>query len=384
MVYYFDNAATTLKKPASVATAVFEAIQSETLGNPSRGAHEPSLNAFRSLYQTRLKVAELFHVSNELTIGFTMNATMALNIAIKGLIPDNSHVISTVLEHNSVLRPLYQLEAKGVTTSFVSYDREANQLNYDDFEKLLTPETKAVVCTHGSNVLGDILDLAFISEFCQKHELMLLVDASQTAGVCDINFDELNLTVLCFTGHKSLYGPQGTGGLIVKEGCSLTPLLVGGSGTQSFSKTQPSELPDLLEAGTANVHSLLGLDAGLDYVIKNKLENFKHTQHELVRTFYESLYHLPELIFYGTTNNDKKTGIVSLNIKGISAATVANDLSEYYDIAVRPGAHCAPLVHQTFGTEEQGMVRFSFSSFNTVEEVKYAVNARKELVEKYK
>lgn len=380
MNYYFDNSSTSLKKPETVAKAVYDALASETLGNPSRGAHLPAINALRRLYEVRQSVADLFHLEENDRIGFTINGTTALNMAISSFVPDNSHVITTVLEHNSVLRPLYKAAERGVTMDTVSYLKKEGHLNYAEFETFLTPQTKTVVCTHGSNVLGDVIDLDFVAAFCQKHELHLIIDGAQTTGLIDLSLKALNPTAFCFTGHKSLYGPQGTGGIIVGNKMPFSPLLVGGSGSHSFQKEQPKKYPDIFEAGTANIHSLVGLKAGIDYVITQSPTLLHQKQVALLQQFYKGCCDIPEIIIYSSPTVTENIGILALNVGDWPSSTIAELLADKYHIAVRAGAHCAPLVHQTFKTETQGMVRFSFSSFNTSEEVDYALTSLAELV----
>lgn len=372
-MYYFDNAATTIKKPKQVGEAIFEAVTSEKVGNPARGAHSYSIDAFSAVYEARLKIASLFGASDELAVAFTQNATMALNIAIKGLIPSDCHVITTVLEHNSVLRPLYELSQRNVNLSFVNYDKDRQCLCYEEFEKLIQEDTRAIVCTQVSNVLGDIVNLEFISKLCQKYNLLFIVDGSQGAGLVPFNFDRLKVDAFCFTGHKSLYGPQGTGGLIVKSDSQIKGIVSGGSGNLSFSKKHPQELPDRLEAGTLNSHSLIGLSAGIDYVLDETPEKLWNQQIKLTSKMREVFKSMDSILLYGS--DTQSIGTLALNIGQVNASDIAMLLWDDYRIAVRAGSHCAPLVHQTFKTIEQGMVRFSFSSFTTVEEIDYAIEA---------
>lgn len=260
---YLDNAATTLRKPPQVIDAVVAAMGS--FGNSARGTHEEALAASRVIYDTRCKLAALFHCKRPDHVAFTCNSTEALNIAIHGCIHAGEHVISTDLEHNSVLRPLYRLEREdNVALSFVPADRQGN-IDYADFERLLRPDTRAVVCTHASNLTGNTLDLACIGAFAHEHDLLFIVDASQSAGVLPIDMEQMHIDVLCFTGHKSLMGPQGTGGLCVREGVDINPWKVGGTGVQTYLHEQPEQMPTRLEAGTLNGHGIAGLNAALDF-----------------------------------------------------------------------------------------------------------------------
>lgn len=370
---YLDNAATTYHKPQSVIDAVVGAMQG--MGNSARGSHSGALKAARTVYDARCKAAALFGCSDPARVIFTANSTEALNIALSGLFSSGDHVISTDLEHNSVLRPLYRLQAEeGVSQDFVRADR-SGCIDYNDFERLLRPETKAVVCNHASNLTGNLLDLAKIGAFCRAHGLLLIVDASQTAGCIPIDMEELGVSVLCFTGHKGLYGPQGTGGMCIAEGVEIRPFKVGGSGVQSFSKTQPAQYPTRLEAGTLNGHGLAGLSAAFDFIAQTGVENIHAKEMRLMRRFYEGVRDVPGVTVYGDFSTDERAAIVALNIRDYESGEVSDELSEVYGIATRPGAHCAPRMHEALGTAEQGAVRFSFSYFNTEEEVDAAIRA---------
>lgn len=372
---YLDNAATTLKKPPVVGQAMLEALQ--TAGNPGRGAHEPTLHAARLVYETRAALAELFHAEGPSCIAFTANATQALNTALCGLFDPGDHVITTVCEHNSVLRPLYRLREQGVELSFVGVDPQGRLL-YEQFEQLLRPNTKAVVLTGASNVTGNLTDLRAVSAFAKCHGLLLVVDAAQTAGARPIDVQELGIDVLCFTGHKGLLGPQGTGGLYVRPGVRVRPLVVGGSGVHSFSEEHPAEMPTALEAGTLNVPGLAGLGAGVRWILEQGVETLCEKEETLTRLFYENVRDIPGMALYGAFDAPRAP-IVSLNLQGEDSARVADALWEEFGVCVRAGAHCAPRMHQALGTVEQGVVRFSFSHQNTREEVLLAAQALRTL-----
>ena len=374
---YLDNAATTLKKPPEVSAAMLDALQ--TAGNPGRGAHEPTLHASRIVYDTREALARLFHAESPACIAFESNATQALNTAINGLIGPGDHVIATVCEHNSVLRPLYRLRAQGAEVSFVGVDDHAT-LRYEQFEQLLRPNTKAVVVTGASNVTGNRTDLAFVSSFAKKHGLLFLVDAAQTAGETPIDVQVLGIDVLCFTGHKALLGPQGTGGLYVRPGLTVAPLVVGGSGVHSFDETHPAQMPTALEAGTLNVPGIAGLGAGVRWLLAQGVRALEQKETALARLFYEKVREIPGVQCYGDFTG-LRAPIVSLNLAGEDSARVADALWEEFGICVRAGAHCAPLMHKALGTVEQGVVRFSFSHTNTEDEVLTAARAVKMLAE---
>ena len=374
---YLDNAATTLKKPPEVGQAMLDALQ--TAGNPGRGAHEPTLHAARIVYETRAALAELFHAESPACIAFTANATQALNTAIGGLFGAGDHIITTVCEHNSVLRPLYRLRAAGAEVSFVGVDTQG-RLCYEQFEQLLRPNTKGVVVTGASNVTGNRTDLAFVADFAKKHGLLLIVDAAQTAGAVPMDVQALGVDVLCFTGHKALLGPQGTGGLYVRPGLTIAPLVVGGSGVHSFDEAHPAQMPTALEAGTLNVPGLAGLGAGVRWLMEQGVDTLERREMALARQFYEAVREIPDVRLYGAFDAPRAP-IVSLNLGGEDSARVADLLWEEYGICVRAGAHCAPLMHKALGTVEQGAVRFSFSHTNTEEEVQAAARAVRALAE---
>ena len=374
---YLDNAATTRPKPPGVAEAVVQAMAD--YGNCGRGAHDDALSAARTVYAVRGQAAALFGCPRADHVAFTSNSTQALNIAICGLLGPGDHVISTDLEHNSVLRPLYRLAAQGAA-DFVPADRNG-QLDYGAFQRLLRPETKAVVCTHASNLTGDLVDIDFVGQFCRQHGLLFILDASQTAGVFPIDMERQHISVVCFTGHKSLMGPQGTGGLCVGEGVEIRPFAVGGTGVQSFSETQPMEYPTRLEAGTLNSHGLAGLGAALDFLRSTGPETIRAHEDALARQFYEGVRNLPGVKVYGNFAAPRRAAIVALNIGDEDSSEMADELAERFSIATRPGAHCAPRLHRCLGTEDQGAVRFSWSWFNTEAETDAAIAAVATLAE---
>ncbi len=373
---YLDNAATTLHKPPSVARAVAEAMS--TLGNAARGAHGGSLGAARRAYDTRVKLARLFHAPDPSRVVFTSNATEALNIAIFGTLGPGDHVISTDLEHNSVLRPLYALQERGAELSFVPADRQG-RVDYEDFASRIQPNTKAIVCTHGSNLTGSLLDIGRIGAIARDHGLLFILDASQTAGAVPIDMEAIHISILCFTGHKGLYGPQGTGGLCIAPGVEVEPFKHGGSGIHSYDPRQPREYPTRLEAGTLNSHGLAGLGAALDFLEETGLDAIQSHQQLLMRRFYAGVTAIEGVTVYGDFDAPHRCAIVSLNIRDHDSGAVADVLWEHYSIATRAGAHCAPRMHRALGTEGQGAVRFSFSWFNTAEEVDAAIEAVREI-----
>ena len=373
---YFDNAATTLQKPECVLRAVMEAMG--TFGNPGRGVHEPALAASRAVYETRCALAQLFRVENPANIAFTANATAALNIAIKGTLNPGDHVITTAMEHNSVLRPLYELEDRGAELTILPAD-DRGRIDYNAISAAIRDNTRAIVCTHGSNLTGNLLDIGKIGAIAKAHGLLFVVDASQTAGVFPIDVQKMGIDILCFTGHKGLLGPQGTGGLYVREGVDVRPLLTGGSGVQSHSKTHPAQMPTALESGTLNAHGLAGLNAGVRWLLETGIDTLRQKELDLMWAFYEGVREIPEITVYGDFSARERCPIVSLNVRDYDSSQVSDALFSQYGIATRPGAHCAPLMHDALGTGSRGGVRFSFSHYNTMEEIKIAIAALREI-----
>ena len=369
---YLDNAATTRPKPPGVAEAVTAAMMS--WGNCGRGAHEEALASARAVFSVREKVAKLLGCKRADHVAFTPNSTQALNIAISGLLGPEDHILSTDLEHNSVLRPLYRLRQQGAEVDFVPADPNG-RLDYDAFEKLLRPNTKAVVCTHASNLTGDMIDFGWVGVFCHLHGLLFILDASESGGVFPIDMEQQYIDVVCFTGHKSLLGPQGTGGLCVREGLDIRPFAVGGTGVQSYLETQPTEYPTRLDAGTLNSHGLAGLNASLEFLMETGIDTIRAHEMALARRFYEAVREVPGVRVYGDFHKPERAPVVALNIGDYESGEVADELAERFGIATRPGAHCAPRMHRALGTTEQGAVRFSWSYFNTKEETDAAAEA---------
>lgn len=376
---YLDNAATTLHKPPQVAEAVLHAMT--TMGNAARGAHSGALEASRTVFGTREKLARLFACQRADHVVFTANSTEALNIAISGLIHKGDHVISTDCEHNSVLRPLYRLEEeRGVALDFVPADRQG-LVDYADFERLMRPDTRAVVCTHCSNLTGNILDIGRIAGIAHSRGALLIVDASQTAGTVPIDMQALGVDVLCFTGHKGLMGPQGTGGLCIRPDVEIDPWKVGGSGVHSYDRHQPREYPTRLEAGTLNSHGIAGLSAALDVILERGVADIQRAEHALMQRFYDGVRGISGVTVYGDFSAPERGAIVALNIRDYDSSAVSDELAVTYGIATRPGAHCAPRMHRALGTTEQGAVRFSFSCYNTEQEVDAAIAAVRAIAE---
>lgn len=373
---YMDNAATTLRKPPEVAEAVVKAMGS--LGNAGRGATDASLDAARVIYDTRDRLCRLFGGKNPKEIVFTNNSTESLNTALKGILKPGDHVVTTMLEHNSVLRPLYELEEQGIRLTIIKSNK-AGTISYKDMEEAIGQDTKMIVCTNGSNLTGNIVDIKRVGEIARQYGLLFVVDASQTAGVFPIDVQAMKVDVLCFTGHKSLLGPQGTGGMWVRKGVSIRPLKTGGSGIDTYNRHHPKEMPTALEAGTLNGHGIAGLGAALSYLERAGIDTIREKEQKLMWQFYEAVREIEGVKVYGDFTSPERCPIVTINIWDYDSSEVSDELLTAYGISTRPGAHCAPLMHEALGTVEQGAVRFSFSHYNTQEEVEAAVSAVKEI-----
>lgn len=375
---YFDSAATSMLKPKAVVDAVAMALT--TMGNAGRGLNEASMSSAKVVYETRELLAKLFNAEFPSQIAFTCNSTESLNIAIKGTLNSGDHVITTCSEHNSVLRPLYELMEKGVEVTFIPVDEKGN-IDIKDFEKNIKQNTKAIICMHASNLSGNVFDIEKIGKLAKDNNLHFIVDASQTAGVFDIDVRKMNIDILCFTGHKSLLGPQGTGGIYVREGINVRPLKTGGSGVHTFDKKHPEKMPTRLEAGTLNSHGIAGLNAGLKWIFDIGIENIRNKENDNARYFYESIKNIDGIKVYGDFSLKERAPIVSLNVRDYPSTKVGDCLYNDFSICVRAGSHCAPLLHEALGTKEQGQVRFSFSYFNKKEEIDVAIDAIKKIAE---
>lgn len=374
---YLDNAATTVSKPPQVADAV--ALAMKTLANSGRGTNEKALDALRTVYDTRERLAAFFGCTRAEHVVFTHNATEALNTALFGILEPGDHVITTDLEHNSVLRPLYALQReRDIQLSFVRADGWGN-IDCEEFSLRMKPETRAIVCTHASNVTGFVVDIDAVSEIARKNDVLFILDASQTAGCLPIDLHAQGIDVLCFTGHKGLMGPQGTGGLCIGEGVEIRPLKCGGTGMASFLEHQPSAYPERLEAGTLNGHGIAGLSAAVEWIQRTGLEAIHRKEMGLARRFYEGVAAVEGVTLYGDFGRAARVAIVTLNVGEMDAAFVSDELSSVYGIATRPGAHCAPRIHRALGTQDRGAVRFSFGWYNTEQEVDRAVEAIREI-----
>ena len=388
---YLDHAATSFYRPDAVIEAVAEAMR--TMGNDGRGTHGEALASSRIIYDARRLVDELFGGFGPSQVAFTANATQALNTAIKGVVNPEDTLITTVLEHNSVLRPAYEMEERGTRLRIAGCDR-LGRLSYGELEAMMEDEAERIkregerdgkkrklvfVGTHASNLTGNLVDIRRIGRICAACHALYVLDASQTAGIFPIDMKKDGIAIVCFTGHKSLMGPQGTGGLCVRKGLAVRPLLSGGSGVMTYETRHPDVMPTALEAGTLNGHGIAGLRAGILYLNKKGAEPLRKKEQSLMRLFYEEVKHAAGVTLYGDVSSFDRAPILSLNIGDMDSGEVSDLLSEEYGIDTRSGGHCAPLMHRALGCVEQGAVRFSFSHFNTEEQVKKAAEAVKEI-----
>ncbi len=354
-------------------------FQDTTAANPGRSGHHMSVEAGRVLYDTRARLGSLFGIEDPLRIAFTLNATMALNVALRGYIKPGDHVVTTSMEHNSVARPLRWAESMGVGLSVVPADRQTGQVDPADIIKAVNPSTTLIAMTHGSNVTGTVMPVAEVGAFTRSNGLALLVDTAQTAGAIPINVDAMGIDMLAFTGHKSLFGPMGTGGLYVRPGLDLEPLLRGGTGSRSEEDIQPDFMPDRLECGTPNAIGAAGLSAGLRFIEETGLERIKRHKEELVARFLDGLAGIDGISLYGLTKTAGRLPVVSFNMAGLECSEIANRLDKNYGVMVRAGLHCSPWAHKAVGTYPGGSVRFSFGYFNTTDEVDAALSALREI-----
>ncbi len=373
---YFDHSATSWPKPPGVKVAMATFLD-EIGANPGRSGHSRSIEAARTLYDAREALAALFNVRDPLRIVFTLNATDALNLALKGLLRPGDHVITSSMEHNSVMRPLRDLEKTGVEITVVPCSREGS-LDPEDIRKRIQSRTRLIVLNHASNVTGTLLPIREVGRIARRDPLLFLVDAAQTAGVYPIDVEKDGIDLLAFTGHKSLYGPQGTGGLVIGERVrekEMVPLRLGGTGSRSEFEEQPDFLPDRFESGTPNGVGIAGLLAGLQFIEEKGIETLRRHETELMDKVLDGLKEIPRVKLYGPISGKDRIATVSFTVDGLSPSEIALRLDREFGILSRPGLHCAPSAHRTIRTFPVGTVRFSFGAFNTRDEIDIALRA---------
>lgn len=370
---YLDNAATTFPKPSTVYDKINEAMTNYG-ANPGRSGHDLALKASRGIYDTRELLAAFFNVDNPFNMIFTFNATESLNIAIKGVLKPGDHVITTSMEHNSVLRPIKHLERYGIENTIVWADNKG-RIRAEQIEKAIKSNTKLIVTTHVSNLTGTILPIKEIAKVAENNGILYLLDAAQSAGVFSIDLKGINIDMMAFPGHKGLLGPQGTGGLYIREGLIIEELIQGGTGSASGSLIQPELMPDKFESGTPNAPGIIGLGEGIKYINTVGIDSIRIHEENLMDKLMEEISKINNIIMYGPLNTSEQGGVLSINFKDVDSSTTAYLLNEEFGICVRPGLHCAPLAHETLGTLNQGAVRLSVGPFNTEEDIDQVILA---------
>jgi len=367
---YFDNSATTFIKPDAVYERIIDVMKNAG-GNAGRGGHKLANAASDVIFDTRLKVCDLFNIKSPSGVCFVSNASMGLNFAIKGILKSGDHVIMSPFEHNSVIRPVHKLSQNGVTYTVAPCDKNGF---FEDLENLIIPQTKMIIVNHVSNVTGRIADIEKIGHIANKYGLVFLVDASQSAGHTEIDVEKSFIDVLVCSGHKGLFGPQGTGIMYLNEKIKTDTVFEGGSGSMSELLTQPENLPDRFETGTLNAPGIGGLCEGIKFLKDVGIENISAHEKRLADMLIRGLKTIKNVTVYSDNSVIPMTGVVGFNINGLDSVEAANVLSEKYNIMVRGGLHCSMIAHRTIGTVEKGCIRVSFSCFNTENEVKKLLN----------
>lgn len=377
---YLDNGATSFPKAPGVVENITKYLV-DIGGNVNRGAYDASYEAENIVFETRELLCKLFNFDKAENVVFTRSITESLNVILKGYLKKGDHLIVSSMEHNAVMRPLSSLEKLGVSYS-VAKCNSLGELDTSCLTPLVKPNTRAVVMTHSSNVCGTVLPLEEVGSFCRNNNLTFIVDSAQTAGFLDIDMERLNIDILCFTGHKGLLGPQGIGGFLIREHLveKVSPLIEGGTGSLSEYEVQPKYMPDKFESGTLNIPGIYGLNASLKYILNEGIKSIKAKELELTQIFLKEVSKIPQLEIIGLKTIENRTAVISLNFPNQDNGEIAYLLSKDYGISTRCGLHCAPSAHKSLGTFPDGTVRFSFSSFNTIEQVNYTVNAIKTII----
>jgi len=370
---YLDNAATSFQKPKQVIEAVNDCLINYC-ANPGRSGHKPALWAGRAVYNARESLAEFFNIADPFRVIFTAGATGSLNLAIKGSLKKGDHVITTSMEHNSVLRPLSRIKEDGVEISIVECSKEG-LVDIKDIENEIKPNTKMVICTYASNVTGTVMPVKEIGEICRKHGILFLVDAAQSAGIFEIDVQDMDIDLLAVPGHKGLMGMQGMGILYIGERADITQLQEGGTGSNSEQIVQPAIFPDKYESGTLNLPGIVSVDAGISFIKKAGLSELRAHEEALTRIFLEGVKNIKGTVVYGHSSSAASAAVIALNLANVSSSELASILDEEFNICTRAGLHCAPLAHKTIGTLESAAVRFSFGFFNTEAEVRSSIDA---------
>lgn len=381
---YFDNAATSWPKPEAMIRAMI-AFNENVGANPGRSGHRLSVEAGRIMFDARENIASLLGTGDPFTVVFARNSTEAINTAVRGLVKPGDHVITSSMEHNSVMRPLRAAEQEGVELSVVACS-PAGDIDPDDVARAVKKNTKALFVTHASNVTGSIMPVEELAAVARSKGILICVDAAQTAGSVPIQVEKTGIDLLFFTGHKSLCGPQGTGGMYIRKGLEslMEPLERGGTGSRSEFEEQPEFMPDRFESGTPNAIGIAGLGAGVRYVMETGVENIRRKESELTSLFIEGLSAISGIAVCGHRDPSKKTAVTSFVVDGMSTSDMSFELDERFGIMTRPGLHCAPSAHRTIGTYPAGTVRCSFGMFTTEKDIHAALNAIESIVSKNK
>ncbi|WKV07595.1 aminotransferase class V-fold PLP-dependent enzyme [Thermoanaerobacterium sp. CMT5567-10] len=370
---YFDNAATSYPKPESVYDEIDRVMR--YCGNPGRGSHRLAIESGKHILEARQELCQLFNINDPMRVIFTLNTTDSLNIALKGILNEGDHVITSSMEHNSMIRPLIALrDSNYIDLTIVKCDQKGN-IDVDDVRKAIKKNTKLIAMIHASNVTGTLMPIREIGSIAREMGIYFLVDAAQTAGSYPIDVEKDNIDLLAFPGHKSLFGPQGTGGLYVRDTIKLKTIKEGGTGSNSENIHQPDMMPDMLESGTPNTPGIAGLKEGVRYIRSIGVENILKHERKLTKRFIDGVKDIPNLVLYGNSDEERRVGVISINIKDIDSGEVSYILDKAFDIATRSGLHCSSLAHQTIGTLKTGTVRFGIGYFNTEDEVDKAVDA---------
>lgn len=378
MSAYLDNAATSWPKPEAVYRAV-DAFMRDVGATPGRGGHWREKEAARIADEARTALAQLFNAPDPAGIAFTMNATQAINMALKGILQPGDHVITSSIEHNAMWRPLKALERRGVYLTAVPCAADGS-LDPVDVAAAIRPDTRLIAMLHASNVLGTLLPIAAIGAIARAHGILFLVDAAQTAGAYPIDMESMHIDLLAFPGHKGLYGPHGTGGLAVRPGVQLETWIEGGSGTESAPETMPDALPLRLEAGTQNAAGIAGLLAGVRFVLAQGVERIREHELALTALLIDALCDVPGLTVLGPADLSRRTAVVSVVVEGYVPNQLAVVLDQAFNVATRAGLHCAPQAHRVAGTLETGALRFSPGFFNMADEARVAAEALQSIV----
>ena len=377
---YFNNAATTWPKPDSVYTAADNFFRNSGM-NPGRSGSMEKIDAVQLIYEIREKVADFFSIKNSAHLVFNSGATESLNTVIKGVLKKGDHVIASKVEHNSVIRPLERLIIeREIEVDYIDFDQKSAEVDYKELKSKIKDNTKLIVISHASNVLGTVNNLEKIGEIAAAENILFLVDAAQSAGVIPIDVDQMKIDFLAVPGHKSLFGPPGIGALYVRDMETLLPLKEGGTGTNSLKTLQPKIMPDYLEAGTLNTVGIIGLGAGLDFILNQGLKNIHQKEMKLLKKIIDGLTSFPKIKVYGKQDSENRTAVTAFNLDGYSSNQLAFKMQNEYDIQLRGGLHCAPLLHKFLGTDNQGMLRISPGYFNTEAEVNEFLNILESLI----